>query len=102
VLTSRTIKGSLLVDFWYGGLNYQIEHHLFPTMPRNKLRKAQAIVKAFCKEHAIAYHETTMLQSYCEILHCLHQVSAPLRNEKGNRNGRSGASQMSEKSPISR
>ncbi len=83
VLTSRTVKGPLLVDFWYGGLNYQIEHHLFPTMPRNKLRKAQAIVKAFCKEHAIAYHETTMLQSYREILHYLHKVSAPLRKEQG-------------------
>src|SRR6266516_447029 len=83
VLTSRTVKGSLLVDFWYGGLNYQVEHHLFPTMPRNKLRKAQAIVKAFCKEHAIAYHETTMLQSYREILYYLHKVSAPLRKEQG-------------------
>ena len=83
VLTSRTVKGSLLVDFWYGGLNYQIEHHLFPTMPRNKLRKAQAIVKAFCIEHAITYHEASMLQSYREILHHLHKVSAPLRKEQG-------------------
>jgi len=83
VLTSRTVKGSLLVDFWYGGLNYQIEHHLFPTMPRNKLRKAQAIVKDFCIEHAITYHEASMLQSYREILHHLHKVSAPLRKEQG-------------------
>ena len=52
-------------------------------MPRNKLRKAQPIVKASCKEHAIAYHETAMLQSYREILHYLHQVSAPLRKEQG-------------------
>jgi hypothetical protein len=81
VLTSRTVRGSLLVDFWYGGLNYQIEHHLFPTMPRNKLRKAQAIVKAFCIEHAITYHEASMLQSYREILHHLHKVSAPLRDD---------------------
>ena len=39
---------AVLVDFWYGGLNYQIEHHLFPTMPRNKLRQARPLVKAFC------------------------------------------------------
>ena len=81
VLTSRNVKGSPLVDFWYGGLNYQIEHHLFPTMPRNKLRQARPIVKAFCKEHAIDYCETSMLQSYKDILHFLHQVSAPLREE---------------------
>jgi len=81
VLTSCNVKGSPLVDFWYGGLNYQIEHHLFPTMPRNKLRQARPIVKAFCKEHGIAYCETSMLQSYKEILRFLHQVSAPLREE---------------------
>jgi fatty acid desaturase len=97
VLTSRNVKANPLTDFWYGGLNYQIEHHLFPTMPRNKLREAQPIVRAFCNEHAIAYHETSMLQSYREILHCLHQVSASLRKEKGNRNRYSGARQMSEK-----
>jgi fatty acid desaturase len=79
VLTSRNVKAHPLTDFWYGGLNYQIEHHLFPTVPRNRLREAQQIVRAFCREHNIPYHETGMLQSYREILHHLHQVSASLR-----------------------
>jgi fatty acid desaturase len=79
VLTARNVKAGAFTDFWYGGLNYQIEHHLFPTMPRNRLGEAQQIVKAFCKEHSIAYHETGMLESYREILQCLHEVSAPLR-----------------------
>jgi hypothetical protein len=35
--------GHPLTDFWYGGLNYQIDHHLFPGMPRNQLKKAQGI-----------------------------------------------------------
>ncbi len=83
VLTSRTVTGPPLVDFWYGGLNYQVEHHLFPTMPRNKLRETQPIVRAFCEERGIAYHKTSMLQSYKEILHSLHQVGASLREEKG-------------------
>lgn len=82
VLTARNVKGSPLVDFWYGGLNYQIEHHLFPTMPRNKLRQARPLVMAFCQQHSIAYCETSMFQSYKDILHFLHQVSAPLRQEK--------------------
>jgi fatty acid desaturase len=82
VLTSRNVKAHPLTDFWYGGLNYQIEHHLFPTMPRNKLREAQQIIRAFCREHSIAYHETGMLQSYREIVHSLHEVSAPLRGGK--------------------
>jgi fatty acid desaturase len=79
VLTSRNVKAHPLTDFWYGGLNYQIEHHLFPTMPRNKLKEAQIIVRAFCKAHSVAYCETGLLQSYKEILQCLHQTSAPLR-----------------------
>ena len=82
VLTSRNIKAHPLIDFWYGCLNYQIEHHLFPNMPRNKLREAQKVVKAFCKEHSIPYHETGIVQSQKEILQYLHQESAPLRGGK--------------------
>ena len=81
VLTARNVKAHPFTDFWYGGLNYQIEHHLFPTIPRNKLGEAQTIVKAFCHARSIPYHETGLLQSYRELLQHLHQVSAPLREE---------------------
>ncbi len=79
VLTSRDLKAHPVTDFLYGGLNYQIEHHLFPSMPRNKLREAQPIVRAFCEAHSIPYRESSVLQSQKEILQYLHRVSAPLR-----------------------
>lgn len=79
VLTSRDVKAHPLTDFWYGGLNYQIEHHLFPSMPRNNLKKAQIIVRAFCKERSIPYRESSALQSNREILQYLHQVGAASR-----------------------
>jgi fatty acid desaturase len=79
VLTSRNVVAHPITDFWYGGLNYQIEHHLFPRLPRNKLPEAQRIIRGFCREHSIAYHETSVLQSYREILQHLHRVGAPLR-----------------------
>ncbi len=79
VLTSRNVAAHPITDFWYGGLNYQIEHHLFPRLPRNKLREAQPIIRGFCQDHSIAYHETGVLQSYKEILQHLHKVGAPLR-----------------------
>jgi len=82
VLTARNIYANPITDFWYGGLNYQIEHHLFPSMPRNKLKEAQTIVKAFCQEHDIAYHETTMMQSFKEILQYLHEIGASLRSAR--------------------
>ncbi len=79
VLTSRNVRAHPFTDFWYGGLNYQIEHHLFPNMPRNKLKEAQKVVRAFCIERSIPYHETSILQSQKEILQFLHQESAILR-----------------------
>ncbi|MEX2542804.1 MAG: fatty acid desaturase [Trueperaceae bacterium] len=79
VLTARNVHPHPITDFWYGGLNYQIEHHLFPTLARNKLREAHVIIKRFCEEHEISYYQTSMLGSYREIIAYLHQVSAPLR-----------------------
>jgi len=82
VLTARNVKAHPITDFWYGGLNYQIEHHLFPSLARNQLRAAQVIIRRFCAEKGISYHETSMFQSYVEILEYLHIVSAPLRQKK--------------------
>jgi fatty acid desaturase len=82
VLTSRNVVAHPITDFWYGGLNYQIEHHLFPRLPRNKLREAQPMIRDFCRDHCIAYHETSVLQSYKEILQHLHAIGAPLREAR--------------------
>lgn len=87
ILTSRNVFANPVTDFWYGGLNYQIEHHLFPRMPRNKLKDAQPIIKDFCRDHDISFHETGVLQSYREILSHLHKVGAPLRKTQPQRTG---------------
>jgi fatty acid desaturase len=79
VLTSRNVAGSRPVDWLLGGLNYQIEHHLFPTMPRPNLRRAQPLVRAFCEDHGLAYTEASLVGSYAQALHHLHTVAAPLR-----------------------
>jgi fatty acid desaturase len=76
VLTSRNVRGGWLVDTVLGGLNYQIEHHLFPSMPRPNLRRAQALVREFCAEHGLSYCETTMFRSYWHALRYLHAVGA--------------------------
>ena len=79
VLTSRNVRGSRLVDFLLGGLNYQIEHHLFPNMPRPNLRRAQPLIRAFCQQHGLAYVEASLFGSYAEAIRHLHAVGAPLR-----------------------
>ncbi|TDQ53288.1 fatty acid desaturase family protein [Actinorugispora endophytica] len=80
VTTSRNIRGHWLTDAVLGGLNYQIEHHLFPSMPRRSLRRAQRIVQEHCEEHGIAYTSTTFLGSFREVFSHLHAVGAPLRS----------------------
>jgi fatty acid desaturase len=81
VVTSRNIRGGWFTDFALGGLNYQIEHHLFPSIPRPSLRRAQAPVRAFCEQHGLAYHETGLVDSYVQVLRHLNTVGGPLRPE---------------------
>jgi fatty acid desaturase len=79
VLTSRNVRGGRLVDAALGGLNYQIEHHLFPAMPTPNLRKAQPIVQGYCAEIGVPYEITGLLDSYGQALRHLHAVGEDLR-----------------------
>ncbi|UCM99952.1 acyl-CoA desaturase [Sulfurimonas sp. SWIR-19] len=65
--TSRSLKGGKFVHWFYGGLNTQIEHHLFPKAPRFNLLKIQKMTKEFAQKNGIAYFETTPLQAYIQI-----------------------------------
>ncbi|MEH0846080.1 acyl-CoA desaturase [Micromonospora sp. CPCC 205711] len=79
VLTSRNVGGGRWVDVALGGLNHQIEHHLFPNMPRGNLRRAKPIVRAYCAEREVGYAETGLVESYRQALAHLHEVGRPLR-----------------------
>ncbi|MEU4743242.1 acyl-CoA desaturase [Actinosynnema sp. NPDC023658] len=79
VLTSRNVTGGWFTDFLLGGLNYQIEHHLFPSMPRPHLRRAQALVRDFCDRHSVSYAECGLFTSYGHVLKYLHEAGAELR-----------------------
>lgn len=79
VLTARNIKSNPVIHLWMGGLDYQIEHHLFSTMPRCNLKKARKIVKPYCEKHGIVYYETGFFRSYKEVLQNFYQVSLVLR-----------------------
>jgi fatty acid desaturase len=79
VLTSRNVHGGWFTDLLLGGLNYQIEHHLFPNMPRASLPRAQRIVRKYCAELNIPYCETTLIGSYVAALRYLDAIGAPLR-----------------------
>jgi fatty acid desaturase len=75
VTTSRNVRVPRFLAFLFGGLNLQIEHHLFPTMPRNQLRKAQPLVEAFCLRRGLPYRQTGFVATYREIFRHLWRVS---------------------------
>ena len=79
VLTSRNVRGGWLTDLVLGGLNYQIEHHLFPSMPRPNLRRSQALVAAFCKQNGLPYCQATLAGSYAQALRHLNTTGRAAR-----------------------
>ncbi|MGP3917830.1 fatty acid desaturase family protein [Nonomuraea sp. 10N515B] len=79
VLTSRNVRGGRLVTTALGGLNYQIEHHLFPSMPTANLRKARPIVRDYCRSIGVDYAECGLFASWGQAMRHLHEVGRPLR-----------------------
>jgi fatty acid desaturase len=80
VVTSRNIRSSYLTDFLYGGLNYQIEHHLFPAMPRASLRKARPMTIEYCREIGMPYYEVGVFRSYAEVVIHLYRTTKAYQN----------------------
>lgn len=82
VITSRNITGNWLNDYIYMGLNYQIEHHLFPNCPRNKLKYITPHLLDVCKKMKIEYTQVGVLETNKIILSELHQISKLPRPKK--------------------
>lgn len=80
VLMSRNIRGGAFTDFAMGGLNYQVEHHLFPSMPRPSLRRVQPIVREYCELHGVKYTEVGLFESYRIVIGYLNNVGIRARD----------------------
>jgi fatty acid desaturase len=74
VLMSRNIRGNRMLDTAMGGLNYQIEHHLFPSMPRPHLRAASAIIADYCRQRGVTYTQTGLFESYGIVVRYINRV----------------------------
>lgn len=80
VRTSRNVGGGWWATWLMGGLNYQIEHHLFPNMPRPHLARTREIVIAQCTARGVPYTETTLLRSYGIVIAYLNRVGLAARD----------------------
>jgi len=73
--TTRNVEPSWFMNWFCGGLNLQIEHHLFPTMPRHNLLKVKSIVEQFCKENNLIYQSLPFMECMKEVLGKLEDVA---------------------------
>jgi fatty acid desaturase len=80
VLTARNVSGGWWMTGLMGGLNYQIEHHLFPSMPRPHLARARVLVRAHCAEQNVPYTETGFVESYRIVVAYLNRVGLAARD----------------------
>lgn len=80
VLTSRNIRGGWFMTAFFGGLNHQVEHHLFPSMARPALVKARRIVKEHCASIGVPYTETGFFPAYRAVLEHMNRVGLAARD----------------------
>jgi len=81
VTTTRNVTSNFFVDWFCGGLQYQVDHHLFPMIPRHNLAEVNKHVKAFCKEQGVSYHEAGMINGNMEVIKHLSDVAEEFLRE---------------------
>jgi len=79
VTTSRNIHGVGMTTFM-GGLNYQVEHHLFPNMARPHLKRASRIVREYCANLDVSYTSVELLVSYGIVIRYFNRVGLAARD----------------------
>ena len=82
VTTSRNVTNPRVFEFFFGGLNAQIEHHLFPRVPHDRYRAMRPVVRAFCERHGIAYHEQGFLSALGEVGGHLGRMTEAFKSQR--------------------
>ena len=84
--TTMNVATEPWLDYIHIGLQFQIEHHLYPRLPRHNLRHARKLVKAICKKHKIHYHEPGFFEGNVEMWKALrHAAMGARKTTKGDR-----------------
>ena len=83
VTTTRNVtQDSLGFVHWFcGGLDYQVEHHLFPTVPRHHLKKVNELTMACCAARGVTYHEASLVDGTVEVLKHLKDIAEEFVSE---------------------
>jgi len=79
VKTTLNIDCPTWMDWFHGGLQFQVEHHLWPRLPRHNLRAARDLTKKLCKKHDIEYHECTFFAGQKRMISKLYETALEAR-----------------------
>jgi fatty acid desaturase len=82
ITTSRNVRGGFLTELLLVGLNHQIEHHLFPSCPRNKLKLLQPFVKSACRKADLPYTQGGLFETNRIILRLLQDAARTTSYQK--------------------
>uniref|UniRef100_A0A7S2TJF5 Cytochrome b5 heme-binding domain-containing protein n=1 Tax=Lotharella oceanica TaxID=641309 RepID=A0A7S2TJF5_9EUKA len=80
LVTSLDVTCPWYMDWFHGGLQFQVEHHLFPHIPRHNLRKVQPIIKEFCEEMGWKHHSVSFFEANRMVVNHLYEVSKKTPN----------------------
>jgi len=83
---TKNVNPGIFMDWIAGGLNYQVEHHLFPTIPRHNLSKVKPKVETFCKENELPYESYSYWTCLCSILQRLSDIASIYRKQREKEN----------------
>jgi len=79
IITGRDVVPTFFTTWLMGGLNYQIEHHMFPSLPRHNFHLIGPLVKTLCEKHGVRYHQTSFGVGLGEVMARLERVSKVAR-----------------------
>ncbi|KAJ3683383.1 hypothetical protein LUZ60_013610 [Juncus effusus] len=80
---SLNISCSPSMDWFHGGLQFQVEHHLFPRLPRCHLRTISPLVKELCKKHNLPYNITSFWEANVRTVQTLKDAAMKAREAGG-------------------
>jgi fatty acid desaturase len=82
-VTTRGVRcDNWLTEYLFGGMQYQLEHHLFPTLPRYYAPKLRPVIKAFAEEHGLPFKVSSVWEIIGLNYQILKKNSGPLQQNK--------------------
>lgn len=73
--TTRNVTPHWFTDWFCGGLNYQVEHHIFPSIPRHNLPTVAKMFRQFCHKHSVPYTSEGLIQGNKSVCAILEKIS---------------------------